>query len=190
MTMRKVIFKRIGLILALAGVVLNVEAQTTSDKSISTVLEYVKTHTYNYDKEQRRLYDPATASDAEKELVAKAIEVSKTFGPDYPVDSALFIQISGPNIFKPIYNKEFELNFAGQAYNNVYFYPADPENYGWGYISEASIWTNGDPKGVIYGSGIGISFIETSYDEQLKTDHKIVPLRKVPPKVPGKVRVE
>lgn len=182
--------KRIGLILVLSGMMLNVEAQTMSDNKISTVLEYVKTRTSNYDKEQRKLYDPATASDSEKELVAKAIEVSKTFGPDYPVDSALFIQISGPHIFKPIYNKEIELNLAGQHYNNVYFYPADPENYSWGYLSSVSIWTTGEPKGVTYGCGIGISCIETPYDDQINNTPTIIPLRKLPPKVPGKLRVE
>ena len=125
------------------------------------------------------VYDEAKASQFEKKLVSTAIEVSDTFGPDYEVKNAVRVEISGPIVFEHTdMRPEIQKN-VGRTYYEVKFLPQDPSSYNFHYLSEACIWSDGTPQCVGFGTGWGINFFFSSFEElKNRTDLK-VPLQKV-----------
>ena len=129
---------------------------------------------------QVTVYNETKASQFEKNLVSTAIKLADTFGPDYEVKNAVRVEINGPIVFQHTdMRPEIQKN-VGRTYYDVTFFPQDPSTYEWGYLSKASIWSDGEPRVVDFGNGYGINFLFKSFEEQKNNpNHMKVPLQKV-----------
>ncbi|MDE6377443.1 MAG: hypothetical protein K2K72_01715 [Duncaniella sp.] len=117
------------------------------------------------------VYDETKASQFEKNLVSTAIQLADTFGPDYEVKNAVRVEINGPFVFQhdEIYDRIAEIQKNdGRTYYDVTFYAPDPSSYDLGYLSKASIWSDGKPKAVSFGNGFGIHSYFSSFEDLKK----------------------
>ena len=129
---------------------------------------------------QVKVYDEAKASQFEKNLVSTAIKLADTFGPDYEVKNAVKIEISGPIVFQDYDQRPEIQKNIGRTYYDVTFFPQDRSSYSWGFLSKASIWSDGTPQCVGFGNGMGIQFFFKTYEEVIKQpDYLKIPLEKV-----------
>ncbi len=129
---------------------------------------------------QVTVYDETKASQFEKNLVSTAIILADTFGPDYEVKNAVRIEISGPFVFQADDKRPEIQKHVGRTYYDVSFFPQDRSSYEWGYLSKAQIWSDGEPWGVLFGNGMGVSFFFKSFEEKKnQPDHMTIPLQKI-----------
>ena len=111
-------------------------------------------------------YDSVTASCFQKQLVSKAVEVSKIFGPEYQVENAKLIQINGPMKLLDKYSGRPDLdNWVGKEYYEITFYNPSMKIEG-NYLAKVSIWTDGEPKMIYFGGYVcGLDFTGSTVEE-------------------------
>lgn len=118
-------------------------------------------------------------SSFEEKMINTAKEVSQTFGPAYNVDKATRIEISGPFIFEDNDKRPEIQACIGRKYYTITFIPENTEEYEFPFLSEVSIWADGEPQGVTFGNGWGRNFFFRSYSSQKKDELiKTIPLQK------------
>lgn len=100
-------------------------------------------------------------------LTSLAKEVTKQFGPEFyrdtinPVISEIMTFNKGNSKQQDIIKND------GRKYYTVTF--PTTEKLEWDYTSKVDIWEDdGQPKGVLFGTGIGRHFMSKSYNEWLK----------------------
>lgn len=125
------------------------------------------------------VYNETTASQFDKNLVSTAIQVSNAFGPDYKVNNASKVEISGPFVFhSDDMRPEIQKN-EGKVFYVVTFFPQDTTSFDYGYLSKVAIWSDGKPQDVIFGNGYGRNFFFSSFEAQKKhIDLKKIPFQK------------
>lgn len=128
---------------------------------------------------QDRVYNECSASQFDKGLVSTAIQVSNTFGPDYKINDATKVEISGPFKFASDDNRPEIQKNNGREFYVVTFLPQDTTSFDYGYLSKVSIWSDGQPQNVTFGNGYGRNFLFSSFEAQKKhTDIKKIPLQR------------
>jgi len=118
-------------------------------------------------------------------LVDLAKEVTRQFGPDYYREYKE-PEISGEKVFEGKWDTSPEVQrCVGRRYYTVTFrYDKTKERLNWNYSSQVDIWADdGEPKGVLFGNGIGVHFFERPYHQWVREgvkENEKIPYRKLP----------
>ena len=103
-------------------------------------------------------------------LLTLAKEVTRNFGPDYYREYK-DPEISEEKVFEGKWDKSPEVQrCVGRKYYTVTFrYDRTKERLNWHYASQVDIWADdGEPQGVLFGSGIGVHFFERPYRQWVR----------------------
>lgn len=125
---------------------------------------------------QMRHLDRKEESKRNEYLIEKSKEVIMTFGPDYFRDYKEPV-ISEIQTVLEHYSEDPDLkdkNLYGRKYYTVtYLYDKSKENLKFNFAALVEIWAeDGQPKRVMFGSGLGHGFLRTPYKEWIKKDLK------------------
>lgn len=99
-------------------------------------------------------------------MVELAKEVVMDFGSDY-YQEYRSPEISELKVFSSDYEyPDFQKNVGRKFYTVTFSYDKTRTRLEWGYAAQVEIWEDsGEPKGVMFGHGLGLSFILTPYRE-------------------------